>query len=178
MTKNFDKFFQRIIENTQSKKVIRYTNRRGVGLLNRSAYNMDLLNDDDAQFLIEELSYGLQQPSGVHRDALFFFTPEGERKYRKLIRVLSKAATRGVVRTEYLATGTPEWVSGDGQVAYFPSQIIPIQPVSESMEVGEVITGFGDYASGDTRVPFIMGPTISRKGKVKTKKRRKRKKSR
>ena len=40
----------------------------------------------------------------------------------------------------------------------------------KEMTVSDVIPGSGDYAPGDTRIPTILGPTLSRKGKVKRKK--------
>ena len=43
----------------------------------------------------------------------------------------------------------------------------------EDMCVGDVVSGSGAYSPGDIRVPFVMGPTLTRRGKVHKKKRRK-----
>lgn len=50
------------------------------------------------------------------------------------------------------------------------------QKITEDMCVGDVVAGSGDYAPGDARVPFAMGPILTRNGKVNRKKRRKHRK--
>ena len=119
--------------------VVRYTDRRGVGLLNRDAYDMAKLNDDEDQELVERLSYGLEQPRDVPRGAVFFFTSAGEGRHSKLIKLLCKAARFGAVRTVAYGVGKPLWASNDGQVAFEKSKIRTIsaeegRPASQEIQ--------------------------------------------
>jgi hypothetical protein len=97
----------------------RYAHRDGRGLMNNQSLDYDRLTDDEMAE-VEELYLGLQQPpSSLHgQDVVFAFTLEGEKKHRRLIRLLSKASRTGVVRQrldpeEY----DTEWENDDGQVA-------------------------------------------------------------
>ena len=95
----------------------RYVHNDGRGLMNNSSLNYDKL-DDDESFEIEDEYLGLQQPheSDHGKDLIFVFTPEGERKHKRLIELLSKASKTGVKRIELDPQDYEiEWESGDGQ---------------------------------------------------------------
>lgn len=98
--------------------VVRYTLEDGTGLLNRRAYDLGKLTDSEAQELSELLGFSLQQPLDVKGGATFAFTIPGEKKHRRMISLLKKAATGKVVRTEIDASITPTWESSDGQLAF------------------------------------------------------------
>ncbi|MBF0098708.1 MAG: hypothetical protein HQM05_15390 [Magnetococcales bacterium] len=100
---------------------IRYTRSDGTGLMHRSAFDMDLLDDDEDQELTELLNYGLRQPIEVPRNAIFAFTQEGVAKHQRLLELLTKAAENDV-EEQRLDPNDYEvvWESDDGQVALLP----------------------------------------------------------
>ncbi len=101
----------------------RYTSRDGTGIMNHAAYDLDWLDDDDAQELEEWLGYGLQHPLDVPRDHVFLFTEEGKRGNARGLDLLRKAARKGFVEHVYTVEGEPSWYSRDGQIAVSPSQL-------------------------------------------------------
>jgi hypothetical protein len=100
---------------------IRYTRSNGTGLMHRSAFNMDLLDDDEDQELTELLTYGLRQPIDVPKNAVFAFTRDGVAKNQRLLELLTKAAEYDV-EEQWLDPNDYEviWESDDGQVALLP----------------------------------------------------------
>jgi hypothetical protein len=100
---------------------IRYTRSDGTGLMHRSAFNMDLLDDDEDQELTELLNYGLRQPIEVPKNAIFAFTQEGVARNQRLLELLTKAAEDDV-EEQWLDPNDYEvvWESDDGQVALLP----------------------------------------------------------
>lgn len=99
-------------------KVVRYVLENGMGLMNRGAYDMNKLSSNEALDLMDGLATGLQQPLGVDGGNVFAFTPEGEKRHKKLLSLLKKAARAKVRRIEMTVGAEPTWVSGDGQVAF------------------------------------------------------------
>jgi hypothetical protein len=92
-----------------------------MGLLNRQAFDTDLLDDDEDQELLELRTYGFQQPLDVPQGAVFAFTPEGLERNQRLIELLTKAAENDVDQ-QWLDPDDYEviWESRDGQVALLP----------------------------------------------------------
>jgi hypothetical protein len=100
---------------------VRLTRSDGMGLLNRQAFDTDLLDDDEDQELLELRTYGFQQPLDVPQGAVFAFTPEGLERNQRLIELLTKAAENDVDQ-QWLDPDDYEviWESRDGQVALLP----------------------------------------------------------
>lgn len=100
---------------------VRLTRSDGMGLLNRQAFDTDLLDDDEDQELLELRTYGFQHPVDVPQGAVFAFTPEGLERNQRLIELLTKAAENDVDQ-QWLDPDDYEviWESRDGQVALLP----------------------------------------------------------
>src|SRR5690606_31600559 len=100
-------------------------------------------DDEDAE-LTELMDFGLQQPRGVPSDAIFYFTPEGEKQHRRLLQLLKKASLGGVVRRQVPVDGDVVWQSGDGQIAVVPRK-------AESPKLAEPDTPETEGAERPTR---------------------------
>ena len=114
----FIDFINKIQMESATNIAIRYVHNDGRGLMNNSSLNYDKLNDDEAAD-VEDEYLGLQQPPrDIHnQQVLFVFTPEGERRHRRLIELLTKASKRGVKRELIDLTGYQIiWQSDDGQL--------------------------------------------------------------
>jgi 8-oxo-dGTP pyrophosphatase MutT (NUDIX family)/GNAT superfamily N-acetyltransferase/proteasome lid subunit RPN8/RPN11 len=103
----------------KDQKLIRYTHKGGGGLLNNSGLDRMKLSDEEEFELVDMMDFGLQQPPSGTK-GVFYFSPEGEKKHARMLELLGKASKRGIVRTEITYTGTPNWVSNDGQFAINP----------------------------------------------------------
>lgn len=93
--------FKQWINEHNHSLAYRYVHKNGQGLMNNNSLDYDRLNDDE----YEEVETGylsLQQPpSSLHNQKVIFaFTPEGEEKHKKLIKLLSKISKVGVVRQQ------------------------------------------------------------------------------
>lgn len=108
--------FKQWLENIQLG--IRYIHNDGRGLMNNSSLNYDKLNDDEYSEVEEEYLSLNQPPRNLHNQKiLFVFTPEGEKKNHKLIKLLTKASKTGVKRIEVdLSNYEIVWQSNDGQL--------------------------------------------------------------
>ena len=100
---------------------VRFETGDGLGLMDRGAWDLGLLSDEEDQELVELLTYGLEQPRGVPGGAVFAFTREGLGRHRRLVELLGRAVG-GDVEELWLDPGDYEvvWRSGDGQVALLP----------------------------------------------------------
>lgn len=94
-----------------------------IGVLNRSAWDLDRLSDDELQEFTEILTYGLEQPKDVPPEAIFAFTKAGaeNKQNRRILDLVDKAIPEGIDR-EDLYPGDYEvvWESRDGQVGLIP----------------------------------------------------------
>jgi len=110
-------WFRKFAEVMSDQPLVRVTNRSGMGLMNNQAIDRMRLSDDEEEELVHLMDLGLAQPRGVPSDAVFFFTEEGFKRHARLIKLLRKASTNGYLEKRIRYTGTPLWVSSDGQVA-------------------------------------------------------------
>ena len=108
-----------------------FRHKNGKGMLDRSAWNLSKLSEDEELELPELLDYGLQQPRDVPAGSTFYFTPEGLKRHARLIELINKASkSGGLVKTERESSDTPIWKSEDGQVALssnFDERTLPIE---------------------------------------------------
>jgi len=122
INKNMNTFIQ-YIESQQN--VTRYVHLNGMGILNNAALDYSKLSDSQYESVEEEMLGMQQPPSFLHgKSAIFAFTPEGEQKHKKLIKLLSKASKTKVIK-KILKINQYDivWTSVDGQVALIPKLI-------------------------------------------------------
>jgi hypothetical protein len=110
-------------EFVESKPVYyRYIHRNGMGLMNNQGLNRSRLTDDEENELVDLLDFGLQQPRNVP-SSIFAFTEEGRQQHARLLKLLKKASTSGVVMQRLPADKYDViWTSTDGQVALTPKR--------------------------------------------------------
>lgn len=95
-----------------------FKHRDGKGLLDRSAWDLLKLTEDEELSLPELLDYGMQQPMGVPSGSKFYFTEEGLKRHVELIRLINKASkSGGLVKEIAPLEKFPIWKSDDGQIA-------------------------------------------------------------
>lgn len=104
--------------NNLNKIAIRYVHKDGTGLMNNQSLNYEKLNDDEYSEVEDEYLGLSQPPSSLHNQKIIFaFTPEGEQKHLRLIKLLTKASKKGVNREILdLSNYQIEWMSQDGQL--------------------------------------------------------------
>jgi len=111
--------FKQWLNENKDAIVHRYMHKNGNGLMDNSSLNYDRLNDDEYEE-VEDGYLGLQQPpsSLYSQKVIFAFTPEGEKKHKRLIELLSKISKTGVVRQPLnLSDYDIVWENDDGQIA-------------------------------------------------------------
>ena len=108
------------ISSDSNEKFYRYIYKDdGTGLCNRNSWDLSKLTEDEEMTLVEELTYGLENPRYVDKEAIFAFTSEGRKKHEEIINLLIKASNKGDVIIEELDPDDYDivWESNDGQVA-------------------------------------------------------------
>jgi len=118
------------------QKITHFAHKDGKGLLDRSAWDLSKLTEDEELELPELLDFGLQQPIDVPAGSKFYFTEEGLKKHAKLIRLIRKASKTGLVKEQTTLSGKPVWESNDGQLA-IPKEQPPAAPPAKPAEAPE-----------------------------------------
>lgn len=105
-----------------SESYYRFVHRDGRGLMNNGSLDRMRLSDDEEEELIDLFDFGLRQPPrGLDHRSVFAFTQEGIEEHARLIELLTKASTSGVVQLSLPADEWDVvWRSDDGQVALIP----------------------------------------------------------
>lgn len=107
----------------------RYVHKDGTGLLNNLSLDYERIQKDQHYNDIQQGLISMEQPGWEvswnnpdrRKDIIFVFTPEGEKKHRRLINLTSKISRTGVVRQKLrLADYEIVWESDDGQLGLVP----------------------------------------------------------